>query len=445
MRETPSLVLSRMLHHLVSLIQQDELEQAVETFLEIGNFIYAEHVGDVELVQQFAAFVKEQGPEFEAALQKLKRMAFPETKPASPLESLDESGDARGMSLDDGESRPRDWKRAKPPEKGELFPVWFGTNRKPDKTAAGGFGSERHDRTTLGRALVFIPETHRFGETGTPFWKRLLKLDLRDDHLKLQEVSEREREAFFAEIQAAMKAAKEGGETPHALFFLHGFNVSFEEAAIQAAQMGCDLNVPGATAFFSWPSRGNVAAYTADEASIEASERAITEFLVDFARNSGAEKIHIVAHSMGNRGLLRALQRIASNAETQGKVKFGQIFLAAPDVDRDVFLDLASLYAQHSERTTLYASDGDLPLYLSGKLHDAPRAGYFKPYTVVPGVDTVAVPNFDLDLLGHSYIAKAEALLHDLFDLMRHGEPPTKRQRLQSVTEDGVSFWKLLL
>jgi len=31
----------------------------------------------------------------------------------------------------------------------------------------------------------------------------------------------------------------------------HGFHVTFEAAAIRAAQIGFDLNVPGATAFFS--------------------------------------------------------------------------------------------------------------------------------------------------------------------------------------------------
>lgn len=153
--------------------------------------------------------------------------------------------------------------------------------------------------------------------------------------------------------------------------------------------------------------------------------------------------MHVIAHSMGNRGLLRALQRIAATAETRGKVKFGQIFLAAPDIDRDLFLDLARLYPEHSERTTLYASDGDLPVHLSAKLHHAPRAGYFRPYTVAPGVDTVAVPDFDLDLLGHSYFAQAEALLHDMFDLMRHDEPPARRQRLSPATSDGASFWTL--
>ena len=52
---------------------------------------------------------------------------------------------------------------------------------------------------------------------------------------------------------------------------------------------------------------------------------------------------------MGNRGPLRALLRIAADAETRGKVKFGQIFLAAPDIDRYLFLDLAHLYPEHGE------------------------------------------------------------------------------------------------
>jgi esterase/lipase superfamily enzyme len=331
---------------------------------------------------------------------------------------------------------------APPDAEGVVYPVWFGTNRKP--TAAGdGFTGERHDSVTRGRVEVFVPEAHRFGETGTAFWKRLLRFDLRDDRLRLQHVEGQDREAFFADIHRAMRDASESGERPHALFFLHGFNVTFADAAIRAAQIGYDLKVLGATAFFSWPSRGSVTAYQADEASIEASERPITDFLVDFAANCGAEQVHVVAHSMGNRGLLRALQRIAANAETRGRVKFGQVFLAAPDVDRDLFLDLARLYPEHAERTTLYASDGDLPVHLSSRLHGAPRAGYYTPYTVAAGLDTVAVPDFDLDLLGHSYFAQAEALLHDIHDLMRHNGAPAQRQRIAAAVHEGTAFWRL--
>lgn len=321
-----------------------------------------------------------------------------------------------------------------------LFPVWFGTNRRPTPDGQG-FTGERDAQTTLGQVTVRVPEAHRFGETGSSFWQKLRRLDFRDDRLRVHEVTVQDTSDFYTGLQAAMQK----DDASHGLFFLHGFNVSFEEAAIRAAQLGCDLAVPGATAFFSWPSRGAVAAYPADEASIEASERAITDFLVDFATHSGAQKIHVIAHSMGNRGLLRALQRIAAHAETQGQVRFGQIFLAAPDVDRDLFLDLARLYPQHSERTTLYASDADLPVHLSSKLHSSPRAGYFKPYTVAPGVDTVAVPDFDLDLLGHGYFAQAEALLHDMFDLMRLDAPPATRQRMSEALDDGNRFWKLRL
>jgi esterase/lipase superfamily enzyme len=329
-----------------------------------------------------------------------------------------------------------------PATAGVVYPVWFGTNRKPT-VLSDGFTGERHDRITRGRVEVYVPEAHRFGETGTGFWRRLLRFDLRDDRLRLQHVERQERDAFFTDIHQAMQAARDSGEQLHALCFLHGFNVTFADAAIRAAQIGYDLKVPGATAFFSWPSRGSVAAYPVDEASIEASERAITDFLVDFTAHCGAEKVHVIAHSMGNRGLLRALQRIAAQAQTLGQVKFGQIFLAAPDVDRDLFLDLARLYPEHAERTTLYVSNSDLPVHLSAKLHDAPRCGYYIPYTVAPGIDTVAVPDFDIDLLGHAYFAQAEALLHDIYDLMRHNEEPAQRQRITPAVHEGTAFWRL--
>ena len=366
---------------------------------------------------------------------------------ALPDEILDPFNVERGGQYTySGSDRADDYSRASgsphPSTDGLVYPVWFGTNRKPAATGQG-FTGERHSHTTLGRVDVYVPEAHRFGEIGNDFWTKLRRFDLRDDRLRIQHLATQTSSEFYADLHQAMQTAQDQGET-HALIFLHGFNVSFEEAAIRAAQLGFDLKVPGATAFFSWPSRGTVTAYPADEASIEASEQAITDFLVDFTARCGAEKVHIIAHSMGNRGLLRALQRIDGNAQTCGQVKFDQIFLAAPDVDRDLFLDLARLYPPHAQRTTLYASDADLPVHLSARLHDAPRAGYFTPYTVAAGLDTVAVPDFDIDLLGHSYFAEAEALLHDLYDLMRHNQAPGQRQRIKSALDGIQQFWRLV-
>ncbi len=340
---------------------------------------------------------------------------------------------------------PFDLERGAAPEeeKGVDYPVWFATNRKP--TANSGFGGERGNSVTRGRAMVHVPKAHRFGETGSGFFKRLIR---GDDRLRVKDIVAQAMDVFYDDVRKEIEAARKAGEEAQALVFLHGYNVSFEDAAIRAAQIGYDLKVPGPVAFFSWPSRGNLAAYPADEASIEASEQPIADFLVEFAQNCKARghttpKLHLIAHSMGNRGFLRALQRIAASAELRGKVHFNQIILAAPDVDRDLFLSLAALYRAHADGVTLYASRRDLAVHLSAKLHDAPRAGYFVPYTVTPGVDTIAVPDFDVDLLGHSYFAQAEALLHDIFDLLRHSEPPAKRQRIEAAKDGDAVFWRL--
>ena len=66
------------------------------------------------------------------------------------------------------------------------------------------------------------------------------------------------------------------------------------------------------------------------------------------------------------------------------------------------------------------------------------------PYTVAAGVDTVEVPDFDIDLMGHSYFAQAEALLHDIFDLIRHGSPPAQRQRLKATLAPEGAMWRIV-
>jgi len=326
------------------------------------------------------------------------------------------------------------------------YTVWFGTNRKiiDPKDLENGFTSERTDNITYGSADVFVPKAHRFGETGTNFWTKIKRLDFRDDRLRIQRVDCLSAEEMWRQLTLEMAAAKAAGDAAHGVVFIHGFNSTFADAAIRAAQIGFDLKVPGATAFFSWPSRGEVLDYMADGAMIEDSEGAIVEFLDQFVSNSGAEKVHVIAHSMGNRGLLRALLSITTNPQLTNRVRFGQVILAAPDVSRGLFLQNAHVYpAPRSERTTLYASAGDRSLFLSSKLYKGDRAGYFLPYTVAPNIDTIAVPDFDLDLLGHGYFAQAEAVLHDMHDLMRHNSPPQSRQRIRSLTDGNEKLWQV--
>lgn len=58
-------------------------------------------------------------------------------------------------------------------------------------------------------------------------------------------------------------------------------------------------------------------------------------------------------------------------------------------------------------------------------------------------MNVVAVPDFDVDLLGHSHVAQAEAVLHDSYDLMRHNQAPAQRQSIAAALHKGMAFWKL--
>ena len=228
-------------------------------------------------------------------------------------------------------------------------------------------------------------------------------------------------------------AGAEGRRAGRALVYLHGYNVSFDEAAIRAAQIGFDLKVPGAMAFFSWPSRGALGGYAADEASIEASEAAIADFLVRLATDSRASRVHVIAHSMGNRGLLRAIQRIMAQASATAGVRFGQVLLAAPDLDAGHFRNLAALYPRVSERTTLYVSAGDRALEASRRLHRFDRVGYAPPITVVDGIDTVEVSGLDLSLLGHRDFAEVHGALYDMHQLLQAAMPAPDSPRLHAM------------
>jgi esterase/lipase superfamily enzyme len=220
------------------------------------------------------------------------------------------------------------------------------------------------------------------------------------------------------------------------------YNVSFEEAALRAAQIGFDLSIRGVMAFFSWPSRGSIQGYMADSASIEASEADITDFMIKFATESGAEAVHIIAHSMGNRGVLRAVNRIAEGAERGSGVPFGQVILAAADVDADSFRQLSGAYKKVAHQTTLYASSRDRAVEASHWLHHFPRVGLMPPVCVVSEIDTIGVSSVDMTLLGHGYVAEARAVLSDIYQLIRTGAPPSHRFGLcEEQTDNGERYW----
>ncbi len=312
----------------------------------------------------------------------------------------------------------------------DIYPLWFGTDRQPRNRndISKGFSGKLDDKLYYGICKVAVPESHKIGSIGSSWWQRLKKLQLKSDRLKLQSKSLQliEEAIFWANINQALQEREPNERS--ALVFIHGFNVSFEEAALRAAQIGFDLQVPGIMAFYSWASKGRLTGYIKDENTILSSESYIAEFLLKLARQTNVDEINIIAHSMGNRGLLRAMQHILNQVEDKSDTKFNQIFLAAPDVDSNLFRNLAKAYNQLAKRTTLYVSAKDKALATSGIIHDRSRAGYSPPITVVEGIDTVEVSDVDLTWLGHGYFADLRTFLEDMSELMKHNTAPGNRK-----------------
>ncbi|MGY4294596.1 esterase/lipase superfamily enzyme [Bradyrhizobium sp. i1.4.4] len=322
------------------------------------------------------------------------------------------------------------------------YKVWYGTNRRPlDPSDPGrGYSADPDDRVHYGCCTAFVPAAHVIGGFRLPWWRRLLRG--KTDALTLLDNKIYAENDFWNAISLGWDQLDR--QDRHSVVLVHGYNVSFESAALQAAQIGYDLSINGAMAFFSWPSRGALADYLVDEDLVEQSEGAIAGFLVDFATKSGADVVHVIAHSMGNRGVLRAINRVAQLAEKNTKLRFGQVALAAADVNSNTFRSLCDAYSRVAKRTTLYVSGGDLAIRAAVLLRKFPRVGLLPPVFVAPGIDTVNVSNVDLGDIGHSYIAEAREVLADLYDFLLNGTPPERRFGLtKETTEAGETFWTI--
>jgi len=118
--------------------------------------------------------------------------------------------------------------------------------------------------------------------------------------------------------------------------FVHGFNTMFAEAVYRATQLDHDSKFAGVPVLFTWASRGKVADYVYDTNSATTARDSL-EHLLRVALASDAERVDIIAHSMGNWVTVETLRQMKISGGIPSKNKIGVVVLAAPDIDLDVF------------------------------------------------------------------------------------------------------------
>ncbi|QDT93107.1 alpha/beta hydrolase [Gimesia algae] len=353
-------------------------------------------------------------------------------------------------------AEPDAQEKAAKKEKHETVRVFYGTDRNLTGSSHPQqfFGTSRAS-LSLGFCDVSIPENHETGKLESP---RIWKLEFRenpDKHVVLQSVEPASGSEFLSQLRQTIKDSVEVEESPtgkvrvggEAFIFVHGFNNSFEDAARRTAQIAYDLKFKGAPLMYSWPSqeKGSIWAYKEDGRTAQWCEENVTLFIEAIARESGARKIHLIAHSMGNRVLSRALknisQKLALSQETTPL--FNEVILTAPDIDAQVFKDsIAPHIVQTAERFTIYSSSEDLALKASRVVNSFwhQRLGeggthltVFPEYQKINVVDASEIDT-NLFALGHSYHADSNTVLSDV-KLVFQGIPANQRD-LRALLEN---------
>lgn len=369
----------------------------------------------------------------------------PNLDPAEQPFAIDKAGHATAttFTLNLGTAKKA---RGGPSEGYTVVKVYYATDRKP-ATGVGGQGGgtvldyagERaaDGAVSYGAVEVSIPPNHRFAERELPsIWRLEFHADP-EKHMTLLSVDAEPKDRFFQDVAGSVKSSP-GKE---AFVFVHGYNVSFQGAAIRTAQLAYDFGFKGAPIFYSWPSRARLIGYEDDEKTVTQSVEDLRQFLEDVANRSGATVIHLIAHSMGNRAFLPAVAELAGDRSFANFRKFQNIVLAAPDVDDDVFTKWVMQIKKANTPVTLYVSDRDQALLISHTFFNSqPRAGQGGSNAlVIPGVDTIDVSKVSMDALGHTYYGDNPDVVSDLLAFLKGKTAP--RPGLTKVPEGALAYW----
>jgi esterase/lipase superfamily enzyme len=319
--------------------------------------------------------------------------------------------------------------------------VFYATDRRSTSAPepAEAFGPDR-GQLTLGKCVVTIPKSHIEGAIDAP---SLLRWEFSEDpakHMILAALTPLEASQFYKEASAKISS----GENNSALVFVHGYNVTFRDAALRTAQMSHDLKFKGAPVFFSWPSQGRYLGYVRDESNIEYAKSDLKKFLKDFVANTPAERIYLVAHSMGNRAVTAVLADLFRDAP-ELRAKFRDIILAAPDIDAEIFKrDIAPAIIGPQQNITLYASSNDWALKASKSFHGYQRAGDTgENLTIVPGLVTIDSSAAETGFLGHSYFAESKSIIDDILGIFAGRPKPEERPPLVPAETAAGRYWRI--
>lgn len=228
------------------------------------------------------------------------------------------------------------------------------TTRKPVK---GGrekpwFGPERGSTVTIANAKLTPPDEGRFS---------LSAVGLGDWRIDAVEPA-----PALGELLAPAGDDQSSGRD--VLMYIHGFNQTFEMAALDAARLSDGVKFRGETMMFSWPSRAKLLDYGYDRESAMWSRDALERVLDEVMTSGSVGHLHIVAHSIGTMLTMEALRQLCVRHPDLAAVKVGSLVFASPDIDMDGFKSSIERVGPVAGKITVITATNDRALAVSRML-----------------------------------------------------------------------------
>ncbi len=228
----------------------------------------------------------------------------------------------------------------------------------------------------------------------------------------------------------------------HALVFVHGFNVSFNDALHSAAELAQCMDSDVLPIVVSWPSAAKMTSYLEDEEAVGVSRERLRSAVEYILSHPAIDEITVVAHSMGTRLVTRVLADLDLAGKKLPRLK--RVAYAAADLDEAEFAEYwPRLSPMASSGWSFYVSKNDLAMWASTALHRRPRIGDSRQrvYTVESADTIEATKAAPLrKAFGHSYVIDSTVVSRDLRRWAVDGQSPSQRG-LKKRANKPVDYW----
>jgi esterase/lipase superfamily enzyme len=298
--------------------------------------------------------------------------------------------------------------------------VLAATTRQRSADPGAMFNGERARQMDFAEAVISIPPNHVSGMVeypaqppGNPATEFVTR---KADYID----SEKQ---FIAQLNAQLEQRPKGKR--EVLLFIHGYNTFFPEGLYRLAQVSHDGGSNAVPVYFSWASRGDLTGYVYDQNSATAARDALERLMIILAE-SKADKINVLAHSMGNWVTVEAFRDIRIGGTMKGNAhKMGAIILAAPDIDIDVFRSQMERIGAPKHPFLIVLSREDRALAVSRLIAgNQSRLGDYRNAADLTKFNAVVVDLSDVrseNPLNHDTFAELAGVAPQLRQVLEHG------------------------